>query len=451
MRAPLSLGLLMLAGGCAPPPDVALKPALAAPGWRSGASPGSTSLDTAWAAFGSPELEALVARAREANADIAQARARVVQARGQLGLARAEGRPSVSASGAAGLFSGGANRRFTANDRSAGLDLSLDPDLSGGVRAGRRAALAREAVSRFDRDAVILTIESDVARAYVANAALSSRLALTERALGNARELDRIIGVRVREGAASRIEAGLQAVEVRQLEAETSRLSQARARARTAMAILVGAEAPAFDLEQADLGTLTTPAFNPGQPAALLVRRPDIRAAEARIGAADGDVDRARAAFLPQLRLSAGSLLGLGSGGPLGMALSGASGLVAPIFAGGRFKGNLTSAGGAQVEAVERYRKTLLVALGEVEDAQGDLARSDERVALLTDTVDTARTTARLTRRQYVEGAADLRAVLDAERGALTVENARALAVQDRLEAAIDLYRALGGRPEGGI
>ena len=443
----MPLSLLALSAACAPTVEQAAAPTVAAGAWRDPETAGATPLAAGWSAFGSPELEALIARARAANADIAVAAARVVQARGQLGAARAAGLPSVSGFADARASGAGGGRGFRDNDVSLGLDVAYDVDLFGAVRADRRAAMARLAASRFDRDAVALAIESDVARAFVQHAALSARLGLLQRALDNARELDRIIGVRVREGVATRVDAGLQTVEVRRIETEASRLAEARARTGNALAILVGAEAPSFRLDAADLGALAVPGFAAEQPGALLVRRPDIRAAEARIAAANGDVARARAAFLPSLRISAGSLIGTGGGGPLGFALSAGAGLLAPIFDGGRRRGALLTAGGAQVESVERYRRTLLTALGEAEDALTGIEQGRVRGDLLAGTMTVARTTARLARRQYVEGAADLQTVLNAERAALDVEDAAAVARQDRLNAAIDLFRALGGRP----
>lgn len=437
----------MLTTACAPMVEPAVTPAAPATGWRDvGAGEGTTALGAGWAAFGSPSLDALIARARAANPDVGIAAARIVQARGQLGAARAAGLPSVSGVADARVSGTRGGRSLRDDDAALGLDIAYDVDLFGAGRANRRAAAARLSASRFDQDAVALTVEADVARAFVQHAAFSARLGVLERALGNARELERIIGVRFREGAATRVETGLQTIEVRRIEAEVSRLAEARMRTRNALAILVGAHAPSFQMEDG-LQSFTIPDFDAGQPGMLLVRRPDVRAAEARIAAAAGDVARARAAFLPSLTISAGSLVGVGGGGPLGLALSAGSGLLAPIFDGGRLRGGLLTATGAQRESVEAYRRTLLTALGEAEDALGGAAQSRIRQALLGGTMAVARDTARLARRQYVEGAADLQTVLNAERGALDVEDAAAVAMQDRLDAAIDLFRALGGSP----
>jgi NodT family efflux transporter outer membrane factor (OMF) lipoprotein len=398
----------------------------------------------------SPKLEALTARALAANADIGAARWRIAQARAQLRVARAAMLPVVT--GRTGLNATKTDNRggsaFDFSDAFAGLDLSWDADLFGGRRAERRAALSRVTASVFDRNAVALGVEAEVARGFVQHAVLSQRIALLDRNLANARELDRILHIRLREGVGTKVETGLQAIEVRQLEAERLRLLEAQAQTRNALAVLAGQEAPLFQMPEADLASLSPPALNPIQPAELLVRRPDVRAAEARIRAASGDVQAARAAFLPNLTLTA-SALGQAASltGPYGATLAAGASLLAPIFNRGRLQGEFTRASAAQAETVELYRGTLLTALAEAEDALTAVRQSRAREVLLDQVVEEARTTARLTRLQFIEGEADLRFVIDAQQLLVQSEDARAISLQERLNAAIDLYRAMGGSP----
>jgi multidrug efflux system outer membrane protein len=442
---------LSLAACAAPRPELAVAPSVLSAEWgqAGAAAPDAVPLETGWSAFRSAELDALIARARAANTDIAIARARIVQARGQLGVARSASIPSFGVSAGADVLrtssSGGVS---LTNSHSAGLDIAWDLDLFGANKAGKRAALARLVASQFDRDATTLAVESEVARAYVACAALTDRLTILDRALANARELERIIHVRLREGVATKVDLGLQTIEVRRYESQRSQMAEARGHALNALALLVGEEAPRFRPADAKLGDFAYPDFRPVQPGDLLVRRPDIKAAEARIRAAQGDVDRARRAFLPSIAISAHSLgQGLASGGPLQAVLSAGASILAPIFQGGRLRGNLMTASGVQIESVETYRAALLTATREGADALTALDESRRRMALLGQSLEEARLTARLARRQYVEGAADLQTVLNAERGLLDLEDAHALAAQDRLDAAIDLYRAMGGAP----
>ena len=451
-RAATAAALLASACSAGPRPQLAEKAPLLSYDW--GAAAGEAPADAlpveaGWSAFRSAELEALIARARAANTDLAVARARVIQARGQLGVARSATLPSLGLSAnAEGVRTSSRAGVTLSNDHSAGLDVAWDLDLFGANRAGKRAALARLVASQFDRDATELAVESEVARAYVAWAALTDRLAILDRALDNARELERIIAIRLKEGVATKVDLGLQTIEVRRYESARSQMAEARGQARNALALLVGEEAPRFRPAEAKLAAFAYPDFRPVQPGDLLVRRPDIKAAEARIRAAEGDVARARAAFLPTIAISARSLgQELAAGGPLQMVLSAGASLLAPIFQGGRLRGNLMTASGVQLESVETYRAALLTATREGADALTSLDESRRRMALLGQSLEEARLTARLARRQYVEGAADLQTVLNAERGLLDLEDAHALAAQDRLDAAIDLYRAMGGGP----
>ncbi len=443
------MGVLAL-GGCAPSVTLPVAPEVTSTEWQQQAPAQQGEVRSLASALAHPDLAALIARAVERNADLGAARARVTRARAQLGVARAAMLPVVTTS--AGISrtrtdnTGGSVFNFA--EGFAGLDISYDLDLFGEQRAGRRADRARLAAAAFDRDAAELVVETEVARAFVQHAALGDRIALLDRNIAAARELERIIRLRFDAGDASRVDLGLQSIQVRQLEAEKLRLDEARARTRNAMAVLVGDEAPQFSLPRGTLAALSVPSVAPVQPGELLVRRPDVRAAEARIAAAEGDVDAARRAFLPRLRINAGALGQAATlGGPIGATLSIGADLLAPIFNRGRLRANLGVATASQMETVELYRGALLTALAEVEDALAAVSAAQAREALLAEIVAEAAVTSRLARRQYLEGESDLQWVLDAEELLVQAEDARAVALQERLEAAIDLYKALGGLP----
>jgi NodT family efflux transporter outer membrane factor (OMF) lipoprotein len=454
VRRPLVPLLLLAAGGCAPQVRLAVAPEVLSTEWRD--TPAAPAAETVGAerladVLGSPELRRLTDRALAANADVEAAAARIERARAELGVAHAAMLPVVSgSSGVSHTRSDDKSDPYRFSESFAEADISYDLDLFGAARAGKRAARARVSAARFDRDAAALVVETEVARAWVQSCALADRIVLLDRSIADARELERIIGVRYREGAATRVDTGLQAIETRNLETERLRLVEAQARTRDALAVLVGEEAPVFAPADGRLADLRVPALAPVQPGDLLVRRPDVRAAEARIAAADGDVQAARRAFLPSLRLSAS---GLGQAatlsGPIGSTLAIGASLLGPIFDRGRLNGRLQTAAADQHESVALYRKALLTALKESEDALAGAARSAERERLIEEVVANAETTARLARLQYLEGDADLRNVLDAQRLLVQAEDARALVVQERLNAAADLYEAMGGVPQG--
>lgn len=438
-----------ITAACGPAPRLQNIPQVAAAAWLQPSPTSNAPLPANLGqAFASPTLEALIARALLANADLGMSAARVDQARAQLRLARADMLPVVLASAhvLTSRVTNGAAKPFESNEGSAGVDVAFDVDLFGRARAGRLAAQARYAAASFDRQALALVVEGEVARAFVQHATLSERLALLDRNIAQARELLRVIEVRQRLGEANRVDTGLQTIQLRQLEVQRHRLAEARSRTANALAVLVGEEAPGFAVPAVKLHALAVPSISPVQPAELLVRRPDMRAAEARVAAARGDVAEARAAFLPSLRLSAGGIAqAMTLGAPIGTVVTAGANLLAPIFDLGRLRGQVAMANGRQVESIESYRKSLLTSVAETQDALEAVERSRAREALLDDVVAQAVTTARLARSQYVGGDADLQWVLDAEQRLVEAQDARAVALQERLEAAIELYRAMGG------
>lgn len=427
---------------CAPAVQLAPTPEVRSTQWRGAPAVASAPRpDNLGRSLASPPLTALTERALAANADVDIARARVAQARARLRVARASLFPAVSAGGQVSL------NRASGADASANLGLDYEIDLSGRVAAGRRGAEAQLVASQFDREAAALTVETELARAFVQYAAIAERLRFAEANLASSRELKRIIDVRFRLGAATRVDTGLQDVEVNRLERGRLTLLQASEQTRNAIAVLVGAEAPDFQLAPSSLGELRPPEFVLEQPAALLARRPDVRAAEARIAAARGDVDQARAAFWPQLRLSLAAAVPAASDGGLGAVLAIGPALLDAIFHRGQRQGELDLAAATQEETVAAYRRTLLVALRETEDAltAAERARASERLSA--QAVETARETTRLARLRYLQGDADLQVVSDAEGGLNDAQDSLAITRQERLEALIDLYRAMGGAP----
>ena len=305
---------LLAAASCAPHPRLAVAPEIVSTEWRAGDVADPEARPVAERALadtlGSEDLKTLAERALEANADIAIAAARLERARADLRIARSAMLPVVSAG--AGLSATRSDDKnaslFSFSEGFASADISFDLDLFGQGKARKRAERARYRAASFDRDAAALVVEAELARAFVQYAALSDRIALLDRMIENGRELERILGVRLREGAATRVDTGLQAIDVRGLEADRLRLTEARTRTGNAVAVLVGEEAPLFDMPETRLDSVAIPTLAPVQPGELLVRRPDIKAAEARIAAADGDVSQARRAFLPSITLSARAL-----------------------------------------------------------------------------------------------------------------------------------------------
>ncbi|MGN6820800.1 MAG: TolC family protein, partial [Sphingomonas sp.] len=335
-------------------------------------------------------------------------------------------------------------KAFDFSGSAVSVDVTISPDLFGQESAKKRAAAARVTASHNDVEVAALQVSVAIARAYVQRATLARRLALIDTSIAQASELDRVIRIRNREGAANKVEVGLQSIRLRQLQAERSRISEALDQTRTALAYLVGEESPSFDVAPADLSLFTTPDIPVPSPLQLIERRPDVRAAEARIRAANGDVAAARRAFYPSLDLSIGGAFQAGQGSPVSLIGNIGASVLATIFGRNRLGGQLDYTAAQQREAVSVYRAALLNAQRAVEDALSAIRHSDERERLLTAVEVEAQTTEKLARQQYLEGAEDLQHLLDAQDLRVSVQDARALARQERIEGLIQLYAATG-------
>ena len=192
--------------------------------------------------------------------------------------------------------------------------------------------------------------------------------------------------------------------------------------------------------------SLPVPPIAPGQPSSLLERRPDIRAAESDLLAANADIGAARAAFFPQFNI--GLDLGIAAtplGDPATTTASLLGGLIAPIFKGGLLSGNLAYTEARKVELVETYRKTVLTSFKDVEDALSAVKAAGARETSLETAMNEARKAYDLSKQQYDVGSIDFQILLDSRRTMLAAEDNYIQTKNDRLAAAVDLYKALGG------
>jgi outer membrane protein, multidrug efflux system len=425
-----------------------LKPGVSAPGaWNEAADAGATAVtSTWWTSFGSDELHALVAHALQGSPDLAIATERVRQAEAQVRIAGASLFPTLD-------LGVGSSARQTNGSRtessSAVLSVSYEVDLWGRNRSGVRAAESSLAATAFDRDTARLTLIAGVATAYFDVLSLRSRLATARENLSIAERVFDLVSARARNGAASALDVSRQQAAVLSQRAAILPLEQQERQTLAALAILTGVLPQGFDVKATDVSVLAVPAVDPGLPAQLLVRRPDLAGAEARLAAANADLAAARAALLPSIVLtgSAGvasnALLAI-AGGPTS-ALSIGLSLLQPIFDGGRLRGQVSVAESQERELVETYRKAILTAFGEVEDALVAANRQLQQEALQREVETQAREALRLAEIRYREGVDDLLTVLDAQRTLFAAQDQLSQIRRGRLEAAVDLYKALGG------
>lgn len=434
------------AGGCAPSVRIADPAPLSAEDWTLGRSAAAQANAPLADLLKVPELQALMARALEANNDIRIAQARVEQSRALLKAARAASLPQLSLSGGASKrFDVGSGNALDFKDAFGRLDLTFDPDLFGRLGAAKEAAISRVRAAELQRESIRLAIETQVAAAYVERVAIGERIKILDQNIDRAASLERIIRTRMREGAGTRVDLGLQSIRLLNLRKDRADLVQSLDKTRTSIALLTGAEAPKFDVAAVRPADMAIPDLGEPAPAELLVRRPDIGASEALLEAAKGDVRKARASFLPHIELSVGALIESAAGSPLGKSVTLGSSLLAPIFNRGQLVSDLRFASASQVEAAETYRRTVLSALVDVEDALSAIRSSNDRARLVDSIVEEARLTSHLANVQYIEGEEDLQMVFDAEQLLNSAEDARVLSWQERQLAQIALYAATGG------
>jgi NodT family efflux transporter outer membrane factor (OMF) lipoprotein len=278
---------------------------------------------------------------------------------------------------------------------------------------------------------------------------LRSRIAVARENLLIGEGVLAVVSSRARNGAASGLDVARQEAAVLSQRAALLPLEQQERQTVTALAILTGKVPQGFDVKATGVADLNVPAIDPGLPSQLLVRRPDLASAEARLASGNANVAAARAALLPSISLTGSA--GLASGALLAFtggttsALSLGLSLLQPIFDGGRLRGQVTVAQSQERELVENYRKAILTAFGEVEDALVAANRQSQQEALQLQVQAQARESLRLAEIRYREGVDDLLSVLDAQRTLFSAEDQLAQIRQNRLASAVDLYKALGG------
>jgi NodT family efflux transporter outer membrane factor (OMF) lipoprotein len=215
------------------------------------------------------------------------------------------------------------------------------------------------------------------------------------------------------------------------------------------LGILVGRPPEAITVRPGSLVTLSLPPVSPGLPSALLQRRPDVAEAEAQLVATNFDIKVARAAFFPSVQLT-GSY-GFANAAlstlftPGGTIISLAAGLTQPLFDGGLLRGQLEQSKGRYEELLADYRKSVVQAFTDVEDALTAWRFTTEQEALQRQAVATARNAANIARAQMQAGTVDITTVLQVETTLFNDEDNLALVRLARFQALLGLYKALGG------
>lgn len=395
--------------------------------------------------FHDAELEQLMAEALAANHDLAAAATRIEQAKATAKMASSRLLPyaSLSVAGSRQRQIGG-DRTLASSDDSQ-LSVSYELDLWGANRANVQAASARVAAREYDLESTRLVLQADVASYYFQTLALKDRLAIALKNLEAARSLMSLVEVRYSKGAVSGLDVAQQRTALLNIEAEVPELQQSVTETQSALALLLGRVPQAFSVRTESLVDVIPPAIAPGQPGDLLQRRPDIRAAEADLVAANADVGVARAALYPSMQLSATGLVTDWFTGGASTVAALATSLSQTLFDGGELSGQVQLADAARRELIETYLQTVLTSVKEVNDSLMAVATAERRAELLTQTVAQAQLALRLATSRYQAGSEDLLTVLESQSSQLNAEDSLVQARLARVNASITLFKALGG------
>jgi multidrug efflux system outer membrane protein len=404
-----------------------------------------------WRSFGSEELSTLIAAALTSSPDLGIAAERVRQAEAQVSIAGASLFPALS-------FSSGGSRRETrgngtadtaGNSFNSALSASYELDVWGRNASGARSAEFGLQASRFDRETVRLTLATGVASAYFQILSLRGRLRIAQENLAISERVFKVVDARARNGAASPLDVARQQSAVLSQRAALLPLELQERQTLFALAVLIGKPPQGFAAAGAPILNLAVPGVTPGLPAQLLVRRPDLASAEAQLLAANANIAAARAALLPSIQLTgsagiASTTLQAMVNSPT-VALSIGASLLQPIFDGGRLRAQVDVAGSRERELVLSYRKAILAALTDVENALAAGQRTADQELLIEQARQQAERALKIAEVRYREGADDLLVLLDAQRTLFQAQDQVAQIRLSRLQAALDLFKALGG------
>jgi NodT family efflux transporter outer membrane factor (OMF) lipoprotein len=391
------------------------------------------------------------------NRELRVAIARVAQANAQARIAEAPLYPTLDAylrreleapEQGIGLATSRADWR-SLNRFQVGVRANYEVDLWGKNGYAADAALARALASVHERDAVALTLTTDLAASYFEVRSLDIRIAQLRRNLDARRRALVAIETRARGGDANAQEIAQFRNAASTAEAALNGLERRRERAFNRVALLAGLPPTELHIALAGAPLGDVPGIAPGLPSELLCRRPDVRRVEAELAAAQFDVRSVRAALLPAFSLSGDT--GLGSRhlaallNPASLFVIAAASLVQSVLDGGRREAQVELARARHMESLERYGAVLLTAIRETEDALVAVRATAAQHRALVEVRDSEHAALRLSERAFAAGAFDLVAVLESEQRAHAAAEAAEAALYDRLLAAIDLSKALGG------
>ena len=405
-----------------------------------------------WTVFNDPQLQVLIRTALAHNYDVQIAASRVLQAQAALGITRADQFPTITGGAST------ANVRvpktpvlpaFYTSPSEVNLSLAWELDFWGKYRRATEAARANLLATSWGQKAVMSSLVSNVAAAYFQLRELDSQMEISQRTLGSRRESLRLVEIRAGGGVTSNIDVRQSEQLVYTAAAQIPDLERRIEQQENFISILLG-QNPTPVVRGKPLAEQPVPPTVPaGLPSSLIERRPDIQSAEQQLVAANARIGVAKAAYFPQITLTA--VAGYQSSAVTDL-FSGSAGfwnfggqLLQPIFTGGRIRSNVRLTEAQKQELVYVYQQSIQQAFREVSDSLIAYRKNQEfrqQQELLT---NAAQDTTRLADVRYRGGVSSYLEVIDSDTRYFDAELQLAQARLNERLALVQLYNALGG------
>ena len=441
---------LLLQAGCMVGPDYKPQDVNSPAGWvgtKNAASPDTTLLKW-WTEFNDANLTSLIERAMKSNLDLRQAEERIRQARAASGVAGAGFWPTADVTGSATRSDNTAGVK--SNLFQVGLDAAWELDIFGGTRRSIEAAKADVNASIEDRRDVMVTLISEVANNYVQLRGFQQEIIIARNNLKAQQQSAGVVRKRYEGGFVGALDVANADAQVATTMAQIPLFESSAQQTIYNISILLGQE-PASLLEELSPSS-PIPPMKPeipvGLPSEVLRRRPDIRRAEAQIHSATAQIGVATADLFPKFNL-AGSMA-FSATNQQSLKWDTRTWSFGPsaswqIFNAGQVSYNIEAQKSLREQAVITYRKTVLTAIQEVENALIAYTKEQEHHKALIDSVTANRKAVEISTQLYVEGQTEFLSVLDAQRSLYSAEDSLVQSDRTLSTDLIALYKALGG------
>lgn len=448
--------LIALLSGCAVGPDHT-RPTTEMPasykqadGWVIAAPADALDRGPWWQLFSDPVLDGLATQVEVSNQNVAVATAAYAQARALVREQRAAIFPTVSLSaGASRAGSGGGDAASrSGNSFQLGIGSSWEPDVWGRLGRASAAADANAQASSADLASAKLSAQGELVVNYLALRQLDAQARLLADTVRGYERVQQITQNRYNAGIAPKTDLLQAQTQLANARADALGLSQQRAQLENAIAVLLGQPPAQFALA-AQAWAPTVPVVPVGVPSTLLLRRPDVTAAERRVAVANEQIGIAQSAFYPSINLTASAGLGASRVAELFSASSSAWSLglsvAQAVFNAGATQARVDGARAAQEQAVARYRQTVLGAFQSVEDQLAATRVLAQQQALREQASAAADQVEAQVLNRYNAGQVGFTEVVNAQVTALNARRALSQLQVDRQVAAVSLIVALGG------